>query len=465
MPSTPYIKGNSLTEKGQIYPFIPSFWLDERVFKQATITSFYFDLISFIFGELNTLAIDGINTLFPNECRDTIKLTTYPLFVSQQDIQQQQKAVYRFDKTNTFEDHLSFSADTNQYILPLPPGVLNIDLLTDNPVSPTILWVSGQDFLIETHNQRIILETNTPLEEQCQKTPLGEYILWARGITLKTNLLSNTWGSLLPLNTFESRYYDLTDIYHTVLKVITEGPSTYRLNKLLSLCFGFPILEPEEQILELAQDGKTLITTQKLISIPSTASIRTNATQPGDPLTTACTIFQAKDDLPSTAELPYIIISQKFLPAYITTPLIFPNTVVKTYQLTNPNRVRPLIPEQQAPFDQFFSRLEQACLDNGQQPNILFNQRLPTQINPARWIAKTLLPANSTIIHLDITKCQHKPIPCRIDQALDKLIHPGKLISIQIELTIQGHVVLTDHCTSTLNAYAYHTGDTGIITL
>jgi hypothetical protein len=265
--------GSDFDRSRNLIAALGSFW--SRTYTGVDQVRSYVDATARIANQTYHNLIETVEALsrFDIPLFHTEKLT--PITIKKSQRNSTLAALTRFDKTTAqFDGRLQFdtAAESNVFLFPLPPGLVDVAQLFNRITFPTSLLMKNVDFLIDVERGALIFEKDPFDNPAFTKRPTSdtaddeELTLWAFCGQFDYNNVFNQFAYAVSLKLRTSQGYK--DLTNAIISGLVEGGATAAvIDTAISAICGVPIsLGPRETVELVDNDAQgLLIVTDKAI--------------------------------------------------------------------------------------------------------------------------------------------------------------------------------------------------------
>ena len=350
----------------------------------------------------------------------------FPVTITEQDyLEGRQRFFYYGDEGVRFGSLLQYGRHAHDIagIVPLPSGIVDVDICTDIPVDPSVVLLQGVDF--EIRRDYLVFYRNLfdvfPSEGL---TPNRTCTFYLRSAYSDRKYLQNRLGVLTRTHGQSTDAY--RDFCNLIVDSIIEGTSAVRLVQIICRLFGVPCTDETETVEVLDRD--CLVTDKRVYFSATDANFLYKVGDtllPGTVLTDAISVINHKR-LPESVPL---FLERRFLGSEYLAGLYFPNEVCRiTYNTVASKLCFPIIGRQED-VDKFWQTFHERAVD----ADLLEQASLGGWINPAEFIYENVLYPRVCLFLIDINKTGER-LPLVNTKILRSLLPPGVLFSLQMSM-------------------------------
>ena len=354
----------------------------------------------------------------------------YPITISEQDYREGVYKVIRYG-----EDGLQYGQGLHYGIpdkgitgaIPLPAGLVDIDLCVERPVEPSVLLLKNIDFEIRGGYLILHKDIFDIFTSEGQGSD-RECTFWLRSAYFDRRYIQDRLGILTRTYGYSTRNY--LEFCNLIMDSVIEGTSEVRLTQILCKLFDVPCTE-ETEIVELVDD-RSLVTDRRVYFAAKEAKFLYKAgdiVPPGTILTDAITVTSQKH-LPEGMPL---FLERRFLGRDYLAGLYFPNEFVRVQHTADSRAERatvrfPIVGRAED-VERFWTMFHERDLSSQ-----LSNAFAGDWVNPAEFIYETVLYPRLRIFQIEYGKTGSQRLPMANTQILRSLLPPGVLFSLQMAM-------------------------------
>jgi len=369
-----------------------------------------------------------VRTLIPPLHRERF----LPLRVDEPTYRDGQKKLLVYGQENTrYGDNLYYGLP-GQGIpggVPLPPGIVDVDICCDLPVDPSVVLINNEHFFIRGD---MLFFTDDLFE--IMPVVDGIVTIYLRGVSVDRRYIQDRLGILLRTQGDSTREY--LDFNNLALDCLMEGTSYHRLVQLICGLYDVPCTAETETIEEtdFTESHRRLTTNRAVYFAPLSASFLYAVGETVPPGTILTDAVRSVRGLPLGDDVP-IVFERRFLGCNYRAGLIFPNEEVPLTLKRGYPVFRLVGREDDVSrfWDSFYSRTDDRAL--------LSKAAKGGWINPAKFIYDNVLYPRAQIFLIRQDRCGPKSLPVINTRILRGLLPPGLLFSLLLVAPHRTHAI------------------------
>ena len=157
-------------------------------------------------------------------------------------------------------------SETLPFVYPISEELFDCKVITNRLTDPSIVWISGTDFIINREYKVIQFKHNPLTIDGFSQQTLDdgdlEAILWLCRPSIDKQYVYTHFGYVVSLWAKTSQHYK--DLVNNVFDSLVWGTSSGRTLDAISICTGIPLAKGNETVIDIAQDSRNkLIVTDK----------------------------------------------------------------------------------------------------------------------------------------------------------------------------------------------------------
>jgi hypothetical protein len=312
-----------------------------------------------------------------------------------------------------------------EFIFSIPEGIVDIDLICDTPVDPTIILFKDRDFVIKEHSIEfkrdpfeIFSDTQNIEGERVLTLFFRTAYVDEKYVQERLNFLTKTKGVSTQAN---------KDFCNILLDSYEEGTTVARLNQIVCAVFDVPCAKKGEKVVSVDEnfEFRFLITETELYKAPKQSRW---LVEEGDTLERGQILNDAAIPVFGRDIEEDLFLERRFLGKGFLSGLLFPNREEKVQQDDLYTKAWFSVEGREEDIDLFWSLF----LSRVNQQDILKTESFGGWINPARFIYRNLLYPRIRFYEVDLNKCGTL-LPMENTQIFRQLIPPGVLFSLRVK--------------------------------